>query len=138
MQRQNGKVIEGDEEVLGRWAEHFDNLLNVEGGEEIERPAYMTVEPEVAGPTLEEVEEAVTHQRNGRALGEDQLTAELLTCGGPDLIRYLHRLISEIWEREEIPEECRTGLICPIFKKGDKLNCSNLLWHLAEKTKLLC
>jgi hypothetical protein len=51
----NGKVIEGDEEVLGRWAEHFENLLNVERGEEIERPVYMSVEPEVAGPTLEEV-----------------------------------------------------------------------------------
>jgi hypothetical protein len=41
----NGKVIKGDEEVLGRWAEHFENLLNVEGGEEIERPVYVTVEP---------------------------------------------------------------------------------------------
>jgi sorting nexin-29 len=121
----NGKVIEGDEEVLGRWAEHFENLLNVEGGEEIERPVYVTVEPEDAGPTLEEVEEAVKHQRNERAPGGDQLTAELLKCGGPYLIRYLHRLIIEIWERGEMPEEWKTGLICPIFKKGDKLNCSN-------------
>jgi hypothetical protein len=55
----NGKVIKGVEEVLERWAEHFENLLNVEGGETIERPVYMTVEPEVAGPTLEKVEEAV-------------------------------------------------------------------------------
>jgi hypothetical protein len=62
----NGKVIGGDEEVLGRWAEYFENLLNVEGGKEIETPVYVTVEPEVAGPTLVEAEEAVKHQRNGR------------------------------------------------------------------------
>jgi sorting nexin-29 len=49
----------------------------------------------------------------------------LLKCGGPDLIRHLHRLINEIWEIEEMQEEWKTGLICPIFKKGDKLNCSN-------------
>jgi hypothetical protein len=83
------------------------------------------VEPKVAVPTLEEVEEAAKHHRNKRALGEDQMTAELLKYGGPDLIRYLHRLINEIWEREEMPEEWKTGLICLIFKKGYKLNCSN-------------
>jgi hypothetical protein len=44
--------------------------LNVEG-EEIERPVDVTVEPEVAGPTLEEVEEGVKRQRNGRAPRED-------------------------------------------------------------------
>jgi hypothetical protein len=98
-------VIGGDEEVLRRWAEYFENLLNVEGGEEIEKPVYVTVEPEVAGPTLEEVQEGVKQERNGRAPGEDQLTAELLKCGGPDLIRYLYRLINKIWEREEMPEE---------------------------------
>jgi hypothetical protein len=48
-----------------------------------------------------------------------------LECGGPDLVRYLHRLINEIWEREEMQEEWKTGLICPILKKGDKLKCSN-------------
>jgi hypothetical protein len=92
----NGKMTEVDKEVLERWAEHFGNLLNVEGGEEIERSVYVTVEPEVTGPTLEEVEEAARCQRNGRAPGEDQLTAELMKCGGPDLVRYLHRLINEI------------------------------------------
>jgi hypothetical protein len=64
-------------------------------------------------------------QRNGRAPGENQLTAELLKCGGTHLIDCLHRLISEIRERVEMPEEWKTGLICPIFKKGDKLNYSN-------------
>jgi hypothetical protein len=59
-------VIEGDEEVLGRWEEHFENLLNVEGGEGIEKPVYVTLESEVAGLTLEEVQEAVKRQRNGR------------------------------------------------------------------------
>jgi hypothetical protein len=56
--------------------------LNVEGGEEIERPVYVIMEPEVAGPTIAEVEGAVNRQRNGRAPGENQMTAELLKCGG--------------------------------------------------------
>jgi len=24
-----------------------------------------------------------------------------------------------------MPEDCKTGIICPILKKGDKLDCNN-------------
>jgi sorting nexin-29 len=30
-----------------------------------------------------------------------------------------------IWTQERMPAEWRKGLICPIFKKGDKLQCNN-------------
>jgi hypothetical protein len=111
MHRQEWEGDRRDEEVLGRWIEYFEHLLNVKGGEEIERPVYVTVKPQVAGPTLEEVQECVKCQRNGRAPGEDQLTGELLKCAGPDLIRHLHRLINEIWEREEMHDKWKAGLI---------------------------
>jgi hypothetical protein len=53
------------------------------------------------------------------------MTAELLKNGGLELIRTLHELICEIWVKETMPDDWGTGLICPIFKKADKLNCSN-------------
>jgi hypothetical protein len=46
-----------------------------------------------------------------------QSTAELLKYGGLELITRLHRLLSEIWDREVMPEEWKSGLVCPIFKK---------------------
>jgi sorting nexin-29 len=30
-----------------------------------------------------------------------------------------------IWDQERLPAEWKEGLICPIFKKGDKLQCNN-------------
>ena len=37
----------------------------------------------------------------------------------------LHTIIMEIWEQEEMPREWKLGIIQPIYKKGDKQNCTN-------------
>lgn len=76
-----GRLIMIDEEVLERWAEYFAELLNVDErgeGNEGATSMNMNVDPEDNKPLLEKVKEAIKRQRNGRAPGEDQLTAELL------------------------------------------------------------
>jgi sorting nexin-29 len=37
----------------------------------------------------------------------------------------LYLLICKIWNEEEIPCDQRNSIICPIYKKGDKLMCDN-------------
>lgn len=122
----NGRLVGTEEEVLGRWAEYFKELLNVnEIDEEDGEMLDVRVDTKISGPSIEEVEESLKRQRNGRAPGEDQIVPELIKYGGKNLTKNLHRLICEIWEKEEMPEEWKIGFICPIFKKGDKLQCSN-------------
>jgi sorting nexin-29 len=42
-----------------------------------------------------------------------------------ELWKEIHALIEVIWINEILPEEWHTAIICPIHKKGDKLQCSN-------------
>jgi hypothetical protein len=48
-----------------------------------------------------------------------------LKYGGNGVTTAIHSLITSIWEKEYVLEEWRRSVICPIYKKGDKLECMN-------------
>jgi len=37
----------------------------------------------------------------------------------------VHKLIRTVWETKKMPERWKLSIICPIYKKGDKLECGN-------------
>jgi hypothetical protein len=76
-------------------------------------------------PTVIEVYDTIRRMKDNRAPGEDAITAELIKGGGRSLWKNIRQLIVSIWEKEEMPEEWRTTIICYIFKKGNKLECKN-------------
>jgi len=57
--------------------------------------------------------------------GTDQIQAELINAEGKTIRFEIHKLIIPIWNKEELPEEWKELIIVPIYKKGDKIDCSN-------------
>ena len=41
------------------------------------------------------------------------------------MITAIHRLVIGIWKIETMPHRLKTGMICPVYKKGDKLVYEN-------------
>jgi len=61
----------------------------------------------------------------GKTPGIDNITVELIKNSGTELLQRIFDLLLQIWDQERMPEEWETGIICPIFKKGDHRECSN-------------
>jgi endonuclease/exonuclease/phosphatase family metal-dependent hydrolase len=121
----NGKVLGEDKEILERWAEFFEGVFSNNRQEDDEEVVHFRAEPLVLPPSYNEIEDAIRKLKNNKAPGSDSIAAELIKSGGQRLFEVMHTLIKWIWEKEVMPEEWTKGIICPILKKGDKLECSN-------------
>ncbi|GFY07404.1 transposon TX1 uncharacterized 149 kDa protein [Trichonephila clavipes] len=76
-------------------------------------------------PSVTEVTLVIKQLKNNRSTGLDSIPSELLKVDEPELVNALHKIMVKIWETEKIPIEWEEGSVCPIFKKGDQLECRN-------------
>ena len=76
-------------------------------------------------PTRRKVEEAVQKLKNIKPPGLDGIVAELIKLAPTEVKSSLHQLLPNIREDEVVPEDWCRGMICAIFKKGDRCICSN-------------
>lgn len=123
-----GNLFTDGSEVVNRWRQYFNEHLNGEEadgdgiGVDLGIPAADDTFP---APELQEIQQDIRKLKNNRAAGKDRLPGELFKYGGEKLARALHWVISKIWDEEKLPEKWMDGVVCPIFKKGDKLGCGN-------------
>ena len=82
-------------------------------------------EANIDPPTRWEVEYHIQKTKNYKGTGVDNIVAELIKHGGEALVDAVHKLIRTVWETEKMPEGWKLGIICSIYKKGDKLERGN-------------
>lgn len=132
-----GELITDGRGRMERWREFFSNHLNnnnkdnnnnegeERGAEELGQQERMTEEGDevVEPPTRMEIAKAIkmlNNNNNNKAPGVDNLSGKLFKVGSVEVQQQMESLLNQIWNEKRIPKEWKMGVICPIYKKGDK------------------
>ena len=123
-------LITDKEKILGRWAEHFESVLNRPSeinDEAIDRLPQIPVNDSMDDlPTIEEIEKATRLLSSGKAPGSDSIPAEIYKEGGSALLEKLHQLFILIWQQETLPQDFKDASIIHLYKrKGNRQACDN-------------
>jgi hypothetical protein len=79
------------------------------------------------------VKMAIEKLKRHRSLGIEQIPAEQIKARGRTIHYEIHKLIISVWNKEELPEEWKESIILLIYKKGDRIDCSNYRGQLHTK-----
>jgi hypothetical protein len=75
---ENGNLIADTQNVLNRWKNFFNQVLNVHGVHDVRQMDTHMAEPLIPEPNLVEVEIAIGKLKSYKSLGTDQIPAELI------------------------------------------------------------
>ena len=122
-----GNILSEHQDILQRWKQHVCDLQNLNElqPERVTENITFKNEEEVPPPTYQEVTQVIEKLNTHKSAGPDNITAELIKTGGTALKQRIHKLIVKIWDEETLPREWTEGIFCPIYKKGDRMLCSN-------------
>jgi hypothetical protein len=86
---------------------------------------FLTAEPLVKELPQGEMEKAICNLKTNKAPEVDNKIVELIKNSSQELNKRFHVLICKIWRDEKMPDDWKVGLVVPLFKKGNKMNCEN-------------
>ena len=122
-------LLTDSREILQRWAEHFNTLLNRSSTMQEDATDFLRQRDPIISldrpPCKAEVLSAVKILSNGKSPGPDGIPAEVYKYGGSKLVKRLVHLFKNIWEKEYVPQDFKDANIVHLYKKGDKANCDN-------------
>ena len=69
---------------------------------------------------MEEVKQATISLKTGKASGVDDIVVEWFKLGREKMQFALWLIMNKAWRAEATPQDWKDGIICPIWKDGDK------------------
>ena len=122
--RTPSRILTDENEILSRWRAYFEDLLNP-----VKALTHDTHEMTHLGKeevsTAAEVATAIKGIKSGKTAGEDEIRPKMLKAPTGEVILWLTRVCQVAWKFGKTPRDWQTGVIIPIFNKGDRKQCTN-------------
>jgi hypothetical protein len=121
--KKKGEIV-SDRITMEEWRKYFSELL---GGEENrqEKEKRQHRVGEIEEITREELEQQLRKLKRKKAPGRDGIQNESWIYGTEREVDRLLEIMNGMWKGEGFPQEWKEGIICPIYKKGEKDTASN-------------
>ncbi|KAK3530818.1 hypothetical protein QTP70_002852 [Hemibagrus guttatus] len=104
---------------LRRWEEYFEDLLNPTDTPSVEEPEAEESKVD-SFITQADATEVVQQLLGGKAPGVDEIRPEYLKSLDVVGLSWLTRLCNIAWRSGTVPLDWATGVVIPLFKKGDR------------------
>ncbi|XP_068739101.1 uncharacterized protein [Montipora capricornis] len=102
VKNKQGNVLSKEEELMTRWAEHFQEVLNRDEPAETldfdNAEPQQSIEMKEGKITVEEIASAIKQTKGNRAPGEDRVTADMLKADPHLSAQMLVKLFNQAWE----------------------------------------
>ncbi|KAK3517179.1 hypothetical protein QTP70_000772 [Hemibagrus guttatus] len=113
-----GELLGSTGDIVGRWKEYVEDLLNPTDTPSVEEPEAEDSEVD-SFITQAEVTEVVQQLLGGKAPWVDEICPEYLKSLDVVGLSWLTHLCNIVWRSEKLPLDWATGVVVPLFKKGD-------------------
>ena len=131
---EDGNLLPKLEEIRSRWRRYFVFLLNTTSAAlnrtTIEGLSSKPVALSLGDlPVVNETKQALRSMTNGKAMGPDELSAELLKLGlsnsSHETLLAFHGITVAVWMTEDVSQEWKDATIKVLHKKKDWTGCGN-------------
>ncbi|KAK3560600.1 hypothetical protein QTP86_010935 [Hemibagrus guttatus] len=129
-----GELLALTGDIVGQWEEYFEDLLNPTDTPSVEEPEAEESKVD-SFITQADATEVVQQLLGGKAPGVDEIRPEYLKSLDVVGLSWLTRLCNIAWRSGTVPLDWATGVVIPLFKKGDRRKAFNrvprgILWEV--------
>ena len=126
----NSTLLTDKTEILSRWADHFNSLLNKRSvicdNAFLDVPTLQTIGDLDIAPNCAEVTKALKQLSAGKAAGPDGIPPEVYKFGGAHMASALTKLFGAFWAKGAVPQDLKDASIIHLYKrKGNRALCDN-------------